>query len=159
MAQSIKEQMEILKAYADGKPVYKREHFADIGERVTEENHQFNFEDSFYSLKPLDWCTGKEAIDAYTSFMHHGSEKDEAPPSFTATSKVKNRMSTQEREYVHYCMETYDTFSIFIAGADWVIRNKDSGIDYNKSLDAFRESYQKIQTDKREEERNALREY
>lgn len=153
MAQSIDEQLEIIKAYAEGKPVYRRSNYRNIGEQVEEKWHQFNFESSVYSLTPLDWCTGKSAIDAFMSFM---SDHDDAPSSFGVTLTCKDRLTGHENEYVRYCVNSYDTFTIFIAGAEWVLKNLDKGIDYDKSLAELREKYLEIQQEKRHEEDAAL---
>jgi len=139
MSQTIEEQMAIMKAYADGQPVWRRPSYRDVGERVTEKEHQFNFEDSFYSLTPLDWCTGKQAIEAYDSFMRNGSESDGAPMQYRVTVSVISDQDGQNSNYEKKAMDSVDTFAIFIAGAEWAIRNKDTGIDFRQSLNDFRE--------------------
>ena len=153
MAQSIEEQLAIIKAYAEGKPVYRRSNYRNIGEQVDEKGHQFNFESSVYSLTPLDWCTGKSAIDAFMSFM---SDHDDAPSSFGATLTCKDRLTGHENEYVRSCVNMYDIFTLFIAGAEWVIKNQDKGIDYDKSLAELRDKCIEIQKEKRHEEEVAL---
>ena len=153
MAQSIEEQLEIIKAYAEGKPVYRRSNYRNIGEQVDAKGHQFNFESSVYSLTPLDWCTGKSAIDAFMSFMY---EHDDAPSSFGATLTCKDRLTGHENEYVRSCVNMYDIFTLFIAGAEWVLKNQDKGIDYDKSLAELRDKCIEIQQEKRHEEDAAL---
>lgn len=153
MAQSIEEQLAIIKAYSDGKPVYRRSNYRNIGEQVDEKGHQFNFESSVYSLTPMDWCTGKSAIDAFMSFMN---EHDDAPSSFGATLTCKDRLTGHENEYVRSCVNMYDIFTLFIAGAEWVLRNQDKGIDYDTSLAELREKCIEIQKEKRHEEDAAL---
>lgn len=153
MAQSIEEQLAIIKAYAEGKPVYMRSNYRNIGTQVEEKGHLFNFESSVYSLTPLDWCTGKSAINAYRSFM---SEHDDAPSSFGVTLTCKDRLSGHENDYVRSCVNRYDIFTVFIAGAEWVLRNQDKGIDYDKSLAELREKCIEFQQEKRHEEDVAL---
>ena len=157
MAQRIEEQIEIMKAYADGKPVYRRGSWREIGELLTEKNHQFDFEHAVYSLTPLDWCTGKEAIDAYESFMRHGSENDPAVATYSVSTSAVNPRTNKKNEFIHSCVDVWNTFSIFIAGAEWVIKNMERGINYTDSLNSFREKYHKIQDEKRDEERRVLR--
>lgn len=153
MAQSIEEQLAIIKAYAEGKPVYCRSNYRNIGEQVEEKCHQFNFESSVYSLTPLDWCTGKSAIDAFRSFMF---EHDDAPLSFKVTVTYKDQITERENAYVRSCVNMDDIFTLFIAGAEWVIKNQDKGIDYDKSLADLRKKCIEIQQEKRHEEDAAL---
>lgn len=157
--QSIEEQIAIMKAYAEGKPVYRNNEFREVGERVEATGHQFNFERSFYSLTPLDWCTGKEAIDAYYLFCRHGSDKDPAPPTYNVTSHTTERMTNKTLEYTKTAMDFVDTYSIFIAGAEWVLKNKDSKIDFEKSLQVLREKYKERSEKQDYEERRALESY
>lgn len=157
--QSIDEQIAIMKAYSEGKPVYRTSEFKEVGEQVEAKDHQFNFEDSFYSLTPLDWCTGKEAIDAYYLFCRHGSDKDSAPPTYSVTSHTTERMTNKTLEYSKTAMNFVDTYTIFIAGAEWVLRNKDNGIDFEKSLQYLREKYKQRSEEQDYEERHALESY
>ena len=154
--QSIEEQIEIMKAYAEGKPVYMTSKFKEVGEQVEAKDHQFNFEDSFYSLTPLDWCTGKEASDAY---CRHGSDKDSAPPTYSVTSHTTERMTNKTLEYSKTAMDFVDTYSIFIAGAEWVLKNKGSEIDFEKSLQVLREKYKQRSEEQDYRERHALESY
>lgn len=139
MAQSVEDQLEIIKAYAEGKPVYRRPNHKHLGEKVTEKNHQFDFVGSVYSLTPIDWCTGREAGYAFAMFMEHGSEKDDAPSRYSVTYSAKDELTNKVNAYSTDAVNVVDTFSIFIAGAEWVLRNKDKGIDYEKSLQNLRE--------------------
>ena len=157
--QSIEEQIAIMKAYAEGKPVYRTSFFKEVGEQVEAKGHQFNFETSFYSLTPLDWCTGKEAIDAYYLFCRHGSEKDSAPPTYSVTSHTTERMTNKTLEYSKTAMDFVDTYRIFIAGAEWVLKNKDNEIDFEKSLQYLREKYKQRSEEQDYEERHALESY
>ena len=157
--QSIEEQIEIMKAYSEGKPVYMTSKFKEVGEQVEAKDHQFNFEDSFYSLTPLDWCTGKEASDAYYLFCRHGSDKDSAPPTYSVTSHTTERMTNKTLEYSKTAMDFVDTYSIFIAGAEWVLKNKGNEIDFEKSLQVLREKYKKRSEEQDYEERHALESY
>jgi hypothetical protein len=159
MAQSIEEQIEIMKAYADGKPVYRTDRFKEVGEQVEAKGHQFNFERSFYSLTPLDWCTGKEAIDAYYLFCRHGSDKDPAPPTYNVTSHTTERMTNKTLEYTKTAMDFVDTYIIFIAGAEWVLKNKGTEIDFEKSLQVLREKYKQRSEEQDYRERHALESY
>lgn len=156
MSQSIEEQLKIMKAYSEGRPVYRRLKYHDVGELVEEKNHQFNFEQAFYSLTPLDWCTGKQAIDAYTLFMRNGSERDEAPVQYNITETRESSFGDKKCQYTRSAMDTVDTFTIFIAGADWVIRNSGRGIDFSKSLDDFHAKYKEIQSDMNSAKERAL---
>ena len=142
MAQTIEEQLEIMKAYADGKPVYRQFKYHDIGEQVEATGHQFNFEGAFYSLTPLDWCTGKEAIVAYETFMRNDSD---APTTYYVTLSREDPLTKKKLEYEKKAVDVIDTFSIFIAGAEWVIRNHGKGIAFNQSLKNFRDRYTEIQ--------------
>lgn len=157
--QSIEEQIAIMKAYAEGKPVYRTSFFKEVGEQVEAKGHQFNFETSFYSLTPLDWCTGKEAIDAYCLFCRHGSDKDSAPPTYSVTSHTTERMTNKTLEYSKTAMDLVDTYRIFIAGAEWVLKNKDNEIDFEQSLQVLRQKYKKRSEEQDYEERNALESY
>lgn len=159
MAQSIEEQIEIMKAYAEGKPVYRTDRFKEVGEQVEAKDHQFNFERSFYSLTPLDWCTGKEAIDAYYLFCRHGSDKDSAPPTYSVTSHTTERMTNKTLEFTKTAMDFVDTYSIFIAGAEWVLKNKGNEIDFEKSLQDLREKYKERAEEQNYKERHALESY
>lgn len=156
MAQSIEEQLEIMKAYADGKPVYMREEYRELGKKVEDKGHQFDFKHAFYSLKPIDWCTGKEASDAYALFMRNGSEDDEAPTQYNVTSSTKDDYTNKVREYSRSALNVVDTYPIFIAGAEWVLRNEGKGIDYKKSLQELREYYKKKQAQQDFDCRTAL---
>lgn len=157
--QSIEEQIEIMKAYAEGKPVYRSDRFMEVGEQVEAKDHQFNFEYSFYTLTPLDWCTGKEAIDAYSLFCRYGSDKDSAPPTYIVTLHTTERMTNKTLEYKKTAMDLYDTYRIFIAGAEWVLKNKDIEIDFEKSLQVLREKYKKLSEEQDYAERHALESY
>ena len=148
MAQTIEEQLEIMKAYADGKPVYRQLNHHDIGEQVEATGHQFNFEGAFYSLTPLDWCTGKKAIAAYETFMRNDSD---APSTYYVTLSREDPLTKKKLEYEKKAVDAFDTFSIFIAGAEWVIRNQGKGIDFCQSLKDFRERYTEIQCEKHRE--------
>ena len=154
--QSIEEQIEIMKAYSEGKPIYRTDKFKEVGEQVEAKDHQFNFEDSFYSLTPLDWCTGKEASDAYYLFCRHGSDKDPAPPTYSVTSHTTERMTNKTLEYMKTALDFVDAYSIFIAGAEWVLKNKDNDIDFWKSLQVLREKGEKRSEEQNYEERHAL---
>lgn len=156
MPQSIEEQLEIMQAYADGQPVYCRPHHHDIGKMVEEKDHQFNFKDAFYSLTPLDWCTGKEAIDAYDTFMRYGSEHDQCPSQYGITLSVNEPITNKKKEFWKKAIDAVDTFSIFIAGAEWIIRNCGSGIDFHKSLDEMRKKGEYRQAELNAEEKIAL---
>ena len=156
MAQSIEEQLEIMKAYADGKPVYRRSEYRELGEKLEEKGHQFDFKHAFYSLKPIDWCTGKEAADAFALFMRNGSEDDSAPTQYNVTSSTKDDYTGKVREYSRSGIDVVDTYPIFIAGAEWVLRNKDKGIDYKKSLKELREYYKEKQAQQALDCRTAL---
>ena len=156
MAQSIEEQLAIIKAYAEGKPVYRRSNYRNIGEQVEEKWHQFNFESSVYSLTPLDWCTGKDAIEAYISFMKHGSESDQPPSTYHVTSSREDPMTKKQLKYSQTAMDLVDAYPIFIAGAEWVLRNKDMGIDYTKSLQELREKSIEKQREQEYERDRAL---
>jgi hypothetical protein len=112
--QSIDEQIAIMKAYAEWKTVYRNNSFKEVGEQVEAKDHQFNLEDSFYSLTPLDWCTGKEAINAYYLFCRHGLDKDSAPPTYNVTSHTTERMTNKTLEYTKTAMDFVDTYRIFI---------------------------------------------
>lgn len=157
--QTIDEQIAIMKAYAEGKPVYRTKEFKEVGEKVEAKDHQFNFEDSFYSLTPLDWCTGKEAIEAYCLFCRHGSDKDSAPPTYSVTSHTTERMTNKTLEYSKTAMNFVDTYSIFIAGAEWVLKNKGNEIDFEKSLQYLREKYKERSEEQDYEERHSLESY
>lgn len=157
--QSIDEQIAIMKAYAEGKTVYRSTAYKEVGEQVEEKGHQFDFAHSFYSLTPLDWCTGKEAIDAYCLFCKHGSDKDPAPPTYNVTSHTTERMTNKTLEYTKTAMDFVDTYSIFIAGAEWVLKNKDNGIDFEKSLQVLREKYKQRSEEQDYRERHALESY
>ena len=157
--QSIDEQIAIMKAYSEGKPVYRVSEFKEVGEQAEAKDHQFNFERSFYSLTPLDWCTGKEAIDAYSLFCRHGSDKDSAPPTYSVTSHTTERMTNKTLEYSKTAMDLVDTYRIFIAGAEWVLKNKDNEIDFEKSLQYLREKYKQRSEEQDYEERHALESY
>lgn len=154
--QTIDEQIAIMKAYAEGKPVYRTKASKEVGEQVEAKDHQFDFADFFYSLTPLDWCTGKEAIDAYYLFCNHGSEKDSALPTYTVTSNATDRRTNEALEYRKTALDFVDAYSIFIAGAEWVLRNKDNGIDFEKSLQYLRETCEKRVEEQIYEERRAL---
>lgn len=147
MKQSIEEQIKIMKAYADGKTVYRRLNHKDLGEKLTETDHQFNFEEAVYSLNPMDWCTGRPAIDAYVNFMRHGSDHDEAPQTYWVTLSTEDPLTKKHKSYDKSAMDTVDTFSIFIAGAEWVLMNLDRGIDFKQSLEEVRKKYQEKQAE------------
>ena len=156
MAQSIEEQLEIMKAYADGKPVYRRSEYRELGEKLEEKGHQFDFKHAFYSLEAIDWCTGKEAADAFAVFMRNGSEDDAPPAQYNVTSSTKDDYTGKVREYSRSGLDVVDTYPIFIAGAEWVLRNEGRGIDYKKSLKELREHYKQKQAQQDFECRNAL---
>ena len=156
MAQSIEEQIAIMKAYAEGKPVYRRAEYRELGEKLEEKGHQFDFKHSFYSLEPIDWCTGKEASDAFALFMRDGSEEDSPPTQYNVTSRTKDDDTGKEREYSRSGIDVVDTYPIFIAGAEWVLRNEGRGIDYKKSLKELREYYKDKQAQQELERRTAL---
>lgn len=156
MEQTIEEQLEIMKAYADGKPVYRRAKYRELGEKLEENGHLFDFQHAFYSLKPIDWCTGKEASDAFALFMRNGSEDDEAPTQYNVTSSTTDDYTNKVREYSRSGIDVVDTYPIFIAGAEWVLRNQDRGIDYKKSLKELREYYKQKQARQELDRRTAL---
>ena len=60
MPMSIEEQLAILKAYSEGKPVYTRKTFETVGKQVEPEGHLFDFKSNFYWLCAPKWLlTGK----------------------------------------------------------------------------------------------------
>ena len=156
MSQTIEEQLEIMTAYADGKPVYRRAEYRELGEKLEEKGHLFDFQHAFYSLKPIDWCTGKQAADAFALFMRNGSEDDEAPTQYNVTSSTTDDYTNKVREYSRSGIDVVDTYPIFIAGAEWVLRNEGKGIDYKKSLQELREYYKKKQAQQELDCRTAL---
>ena len=141
MAQPVEEQIKIIQAYANGQPVYKRSEDSAVGEKVEEKDHQFDFQHTFYSLTPLDWCTGKEAIDAYEIFLRYGSGNDSAPDQEQVTDSATNMYTGRQSTYERDVIDVLGTFSIFIAGAEWVMHNKDTGIDFQESLKSLRVKY------------------
>jgi len=151
MAQTIEEQLEIMKAYADGKPVYRRSKCQDVGKKVEAVGHEFNFEYATYSLTPMDWCTGTEAIAAYETFMRTGSESTGSPEQYFV--KYTRSDGFKQNEYERKAIDAFDTYSIFIAGAEWVLRNQDRAlknnenkIDIEQSLKKFRDAYENRQS-------------
>lgn len=154
--QTIEEQIEIMKAYAEGKTVYRRGEYRDIGEKLDPKGHQFNFEHAIYSLTPLDWCTGKDAIEAYISFLKNGSESDKPPSTYNVTSSREDPMTKKQLRYTQGAMNLADAYPLFIAGAEWVLRNKDMGIDYTKSLQELREKSIEKQREQEYERDRAL---
>lgn len=150
MKQSIEDQMKIMKAYAEGQTVYKRHVYSEVGEKLTEKDHQFNFESTVYSLTPMDWCTGRPAISAYELFMKNGSEKDDAPSSYNVC------VGEGSHAYRKEAMDVVDTFLVFIAGAEWVIKNTERGIDFTQSLDDFRKRYREVKEEQLAIERNTI---
>ena len=156
MAQSIEEQIEIMKAYAEGKTVYRRPDYRDIGEKLDPKGHQFNFEHAIYSLTPLDWCTGKDAIEAYIAFMRNGSESDQPPSTYHVTCSREDSLTKQTFKYTKTAMDLADAYPLFIAGAEWVLRNKDMGINFEKSLQELREKSIEKQREQEYERDRAL---
>ena len=163
MKQTIEEQLEIMQAYAVGTKVYRRLDGHDVGVQVEEVGHQFNFDGAIYSLTPMDWCTGKEAIDAYESFMRHGSESDECPSQYYVTLSAEDKRSARVNTFDRKAIDAVDTFSIFIAGAEWVLKNteweighKDRRLDFVQSMNALREKYMERQAEQHAAERIAL---
>ena len=156
MAQPIEEQLKIMQAYAEGQPAYCREEFRDIGKKVEETGHQFDFKHSHYSLTPMDWCTGKEAIDAYDTFMRHGYEGNPPPTDYGVTLSVEDRLTNNTKEFWKKVMDVVDTFSIFMAGAEWILRNGDSGIDFRKSLQDMRKQGELRQAEQNAKAESAL---
>ena len=156
MSMSIEEQMAILKAYSEGKPVYMRKTFEVVGKQVEPEGHLFDFKSYFYSVSPLDWCTGKDAVTAYATLLLNGTEKDKLQ-----TSRV---YSEREDDYTHEkltyhtdLLNLVDAYPLFIAGAEWVLKNLDNGIDFQKSLEKLRENCIERQRTEDEARRRALR--
>ena len=155
MSTTIEDQLAILKAYAEGKPVYMRKKFEAVGKQVEPEGHLFDFHDAIYSLSPLDWCTGKDAITAYATLLLHGTEED--------TLNTSRVYSEREDDYTHEkltyhrdSLNLVDAYPIFIAGAEWVLRNLDNGIDFQESLKEFRKKCIEKQRTEDEERRRAL---
>lgn len=68
-------------------------------------------------------------------------------------------MTNKTLEYTKTAMDFVDTYSIFIAGAEWVLKNKDSKIDFEKSLQVLREKYKERSEKQDYEERRALESY
>ena len=155
MSMSIEEQLAIRKAYSEGKPVYMRRAFEVVGKQVEPEGHLFDFKSYFYSVSPLDWCTGKDAVTAYATLLLNGTENDKLQ-----TSRV---YSEREDDYTHEkityhtdSLNLVDAYPLFIAGAEWVLKNLDNGIDFQKSLEKLRENCIERQRTEDEERRRAL---
>lgn len=89
-------------------------------------------------------------------FMRNGSEDDEAPSQYNVTTSTKDDYTGKVREYNRSGIDVVDTYQIFIAGAEWVLRNKGKGIDYKKSMQKLREYYKKKKAQEDLECRNAL---
>ena len=154
--QSIEEQLDIMKAYSEGKPVYRIDDIDDIGKQVEPKDHQFNFANFFYSLSPLDWCTGKSATDAYELFIRNGSEKDPPPAAYNVTCTREDETTKKKFQYTRRAMDTVGTYVFFVAGAEWALKNKDNGIDFSKSLDSLRGKYKRMMEDMDADKRSAL---
>ena len=139
--QSIEEQIAIMKAYSEGKAVYKRESGSNpIGKQLEPTGHQFNFERSEYSLTPMDWCTGKDADTAYTTLLRYGTGNDDVPPTYIITRSAKHPYREDKPlTYDLAAIDVADIYQIFIAGAEWVLKNMNNGIDFKESLKKFRE--------------------
>lgn len=155
MPMSIEEQLAILKAYSEGKPVYMRKTFEAVGKQVEPEGHIFDFKSNFYSVSPLDWCTGKDAVTAYATLLLNGTEND-----MLHTSRV---YSEREDDYTHEkltyhtdSLNLVDAYPLFIAGAEWVLKNLDNGIDFQESLEKLRENCIERQRTEDEARRRAL---
>ncbi len=155
MPMSIEEQMTMLKAYSEGKPVYMRKTFEVVGKQVEPEGHLFDFKSNFYSLTPVDWCTGKDAVTAYATLLLHGTEKD--------TLQTSRVYSEREDDYTHEkltfhtdSLNLVDAYPIFIAGAEWVLKNLDKGIVFQESLEKLRENCVERQRAEDDERRRAL---
>lgn len=145
---TIDEQIAIMKAYAEGKPVYMRHSGGGnpIGTQVEPTGHQFNFDRIEYSLTPMDWCTGKEADAAYSTLLRYGTGHDDVPPTYTITRSAKHPYNENEMlTYDLSAIDVVDIYPIFIAGAEWVLKNMNNGIDFQKSLKKFREERQEMQ--------------
>lgn len=138
--QSIEEQIAIMKAYAEGKPVYMRQSIGNpIGTQVEPTGHQFNFERTEYSLTPMDWCTGKDADDAYSTLLRYGTGHDDVPPTYTVTRSAPHPYKDEKLTYDLSAIDVVDVYPIFIAGAEWVLKNMNNGIDFQESLKKFSE--------------------
>lgn len=146
--QNINEQIAIMKAYAEGKPVYMRRSGGDnpIGTQVEPTGHQFNFERSEYSLTPMDWCTGKDADAAYSTLLRYGTGHDDVPQTYTITRSTPHPYKENEKlTYDLSAIDVVDVYPIFIAGAEWVLKNMNNGIDIQESLKKFRKTRNEMQ--------------
>jgi hypothetical protein len=146
--QNINEQIAIMKAYAEGKPVYMRhrESGNPIGTQVEATGHQFNFERCEYSLTPMDWCTGKSADAAYSTLLRYGTGHDDVPQTYSITRSAPHPYKEGEKlTYDMSAIDVVDVYPIFMAGAEWVLKNTNSGIDFQKSLEEFRKERHEMQ--------------
>lgn len=144
--QTIDEQIKIMKAYADGKPVYMRKAGSNlIGTQVEPTCHQFNFEEYEYSLSPMDWCTGKDADSAYSTLVRYGTGNDDALPAYTVTRSAKHPYKDETLTYSMPAIDVVDVYPVFIAGAEWVLKNLNNGIDFQESLKKFRKKRHEMQ--------------
>ena len=144
--QTIDEQIAIMKAYADGKPVYMRKSGRNlIGTQVEPAGHQFNFEEYEYSLSPMDWCTGKDANSAYSTLLRYGTGNDDELPIYTVTRSAKHPYKDETLTYSMSAIDVVAVYPVFIAGAEWVLKNLNNGIDFHESLKKFREIRSEMQ--------------
>lgn len=159
--QTIEEQIAIMKAYAEGKPVYMRESGSNpIGKQLEPTGHQFNFERSEYSITPMDWCTGKDADAAYSTLLRYGTGNDDVPPTYIISRSSKHPYREDKQlSYDLAAIDVADIYPIFIAGAEWVLKNMNNGIDFQESLKKFRKIRHEIQLNEEQACERALHDW
>ena len=91
--------------------------------------------------------------------MHCGGFSWFAEDQAASFPFTTERMTNKTLEYSKTAMDFVDTYSIFIAGAEWVLKNKGNEIDFEKSLQVLREKYKKRSEEQDYEERHALESY
>lgn len=155
MPMSIEEQLDILKAYAEGKPVYMRRNIEFVGKQLEPAGHVFDFASNVYSLSPLDWCTGKDALTAYATLLHHGTGNDEINIK-RGCIENEDEDTKEKLKYSVEWLNLVDAYPLFIAGAEWVLKSLDNGFDFQESLKKFRKKCIERQRTEDENRRRAL---